>query len=63
MDLAPSWWAGFFAREGASVSRSFAKIFFSMTDSEPRSLAETPGFATPVLEAIWPRVWKFLRGA
>ena len=28
------------------VSRSFAKIFLSMTEVKPASLAETPGFAT-----------------
>ena len=37
--------AGFAAREGARVSRSFANIFFNMT-MEPASVRETTGFAT-----------------
>ena len=37
---------GLTVRAGDMDARSFAKIFFSMTDSEPGSLVETPGFAT-----------------
>jgi hypothetical protein len=39
------------AREGAIDSRSFAKIFFSMTIGKPASLAETISFATPDVAA------------
>ena len=37
--------AGFAAREGASLSRNFANIFFNMT-METQSVRESPGFAT-----------------
>jgi hypothetical protein len=39
------------AREGDIDSRSFAKIFFSMTIGKPASLAETVSFATPDVAA------------
>jgi hypothetical protein len=45
-DLALAGAADLAGREGASVARSFAKIFFSMTDVERGSLAETSRFAT-----------------
>jgi hypothetical protein len=35
-------------------SRSFAKIFFSMTVGKRASLCETPVFATPEMAGSWP---------
>ena len=47
--------AGFFAREGELVSRSFAKIFFNMT-IERESVCESRAFATLICpEASWAR--------
>ncbi len=38
--------AGLAGREGEMDSRSFAKIFLSMTEVKPARLAESPAFAT-----------------
>jgi hypothetical protein len=44
--------AGLAAREGEMVSRSFAKIFFSMTGVERDSLVESAAFATSDMVAL-----------
>jgi hypothetical protein len=46
MDLPPAA-AGFVSREGASVSRNFAKSFFNMT-MRLESVCESPVFATSI---------------
>lgn len=46
--------AGLAGREGEMDSRSFAKIFLSMTEVKPARLAETPAFATTDVTAHRP---------